>query len=211
MRLFQLAGFVLAGWAACVLPWLAGCSVPRLSSLRLERCLPAGTSPQLTRSRSLPRSPVPARLSLRASLSRRRPWKVVPFPQVELQSRWVAYVLSGAAALPPRADMEAHAAAFYASLAAAGTAQRYTHRMAGSLQWDYSRWLAQQCGEAEAEAVAGSLAWREQLYSACGNSRKLNAASYRDAPLVGADEALAAAAEEAARVRQRLAAAVATA
>lgn len=132
---------------------------------------------------------------------------MVPFPQVELQSRWVARVLSGAATLPSRAAMEADVTAFYASLAAAGTAQRYTHRMAGSLQWDYGRWLAQQCGEAELAAVEGSLAWREALYSACGNSRKLNAASYRDAPLLGADEAQAAAAEEAAQVRQRLAAA----
>lgn len=29
------------------------------------------------------------------------PWKVLPFPQMELQSKWVARVLSGRAALPP--------------------------------------------------------------------------------------------------------------
>ena len=30
------------------------------------------------------------------------PWKVVPFPQFELQARWIARVLAGAALLPPR-------------------------------------------------------------------------------------------------------------
>lgn len=30
------------------------------------------------------------------------PWKVVPFPQFELQARWIARVLAGAAQLPPR-------------------------------------------------------------------------------------------------------------
>lgn len=59
------------------------------------------------------------------------PWKVVPFPQFELQGRWIARVLSSAARLPSRREMEAHCAAFYASLAAEGVPPRYTHRMSG--------------------------------------------------------------------------------
>ena len=35
------------------------------------------------------------------------PWKIIPFPQFELQSKWVARVLSGRVRLPSRAEMEA--------------------------------------------------------------------------------------------------------
>jgi len=48
----------------------------------------------------------------------------VPFPQVELQGRWLARVLSGAARLPTRAAMEAAVAAHAARLAAAGVPVR---------------------------------------------------------------------------------------
>lgn len=124
--------------------------------------------------------------------------QVVPFPQFELQSRWIARVLSGAAQLPPRADMEAHTRAFHDSLAAAGVPQRYTHRMSGGVQWDYNRWLAGQCGE----GMPGAM-WREALYNACGQSRKLHGSAYRDVPLPGAAEAEAEARAEAAAVRQQ--------
>lgn len=124
---------------------------------------------------------------------------------MELQARWVAAVLAGAAALPPHHEMEAAAAAFYASLDAAGTPVRYTHRMSGGVQWQYARFLAAQCGEPAPPA------WREAMYNACGQSRKLNGERYRDEPLPGAAEAEAEARAEAARVRQADAAAVATA
>jgi hypothetical protein len=175
------------------------------------------------------------------------PWKVVPFPQFELQARWIARVLAGTAQLPPREvsfqgsvgsgdastvaqwwrklaaatslqpsraapawlpapprpawpvlqEMEAHTAAFYAELEAAGIAVRYTHRQSGAVQWQYNAWLQQQCGEAPGPA------WRKALYAAGGMSRKLNAERYRDMPLPGAEAAEQAAREDAARVRQR--------
>ncbi len=133
--------------------------------------------------------------------------QVVPFPQFELQSRWIAQVLAGRAQLPSEQEMEAHTAQFYASLEAAGVPTRYTHRMSGALQWEYDRWLAQQCGDA---ALPG-FAWREALYNACGMSRKLHGAGYRDARLPAAAEAEAEAREEAAHLRQQQAAAVAAA
>eukprot|EP00959_Pyramimonas_sp_CCMP1952_P240876 5034129-Pyramimonas_sp.AAC.1 len=34
------------------------------------------------------------------------PWKIIPFPQFELQSKWVARVLSGRVTLPTQAEME---------------------------------------------------------------------------------------------------------
>ena len=97
--------------------------------------------------------------------------------------------------------MEAHAAAFYAEMEAAGIPVRYTHRQSGELQWQYNAWLQEQCGEASGPA------WREALYVAGGLSRKLNAERYRDMPLPGAEAAEQAAREDAARVRQRRAAA----
>ena len=93
--------------------------------------------------------------------------------------------------------MEAHTAAFYAELAAAGIPVRYTHRQSGAVQWQYNAWLQQQCGEAPGPA------WREALYVAGGLSRKLNAERDRDTPLPGAEAAEQAAREDAARVRQQ--------
>ena len=57
------------------------------------------------------------------------PWKVVPFPQFEAQARWVARALSGAAALPGRAEMASRAAAAEAADRGAGVADRHAHRM----------------------------------------------------------------------------------
>lgn len=122
---------------------------------------------------------------------------MVPFPQVEVQSRWIASVLAGTATLPSRQEMERETAEFYASLASEGVPPRYTHRQNGSLQWEYARWLAAQCGD----APLGT--WREEMYTACGLSRKLNAGRYRDVPLPDAEAAEAAARAEAQRVRQQ--------
>ena len=116
-------------------------------------------------------------------------------------------MLAGRVQLPSRQEMDAHTAAFYASLEAAGVPTRYTHRMSGALQWEYDRWLAQQCGDA---ALPG-FAWREALYNACGMSRKLHGAGYRDARLPAAAEAESEAREEAAQLRQQRAAAVSAA
>ncbi|KAI3437777.1 hypothetical protein D9Q98_000224 [Chlorella vulgaris] len=132
-------------------------------------------------------------------------WKVVPLPQFRLQSRWIAQVLAGAVELPSRQDMEQHIAEFYASLDASGTPQRYTHRQSDGVQWEYNRWLAEQCGD-EPEP-----AWRQELYKCGGLSRKENAGGYRDQPLPGAQEAQRAAQEEAAWVRKQRATAASTA
>ncbi|EFN57454.1 hypothetical protein CHLNCDRAFT_30388 [Chlorella variabilis] len=125
------------------------------------------------------------------------PWKVIPFPQFQLQSRWIAKVLAGAVQLPSRQEMEQHVADFYASLKATGVPVRYTHRQSDGMQWQYNAWLAEQCGDEPGAA------WREQMYKACGQSRKTNASKYRDASLPGAEEAEQAAREEACRARQR--------
>lgn len=138
------------------------------------------------------------------------PWKVVPFPQFELQSRWVARALSGRAApLPSEAAMRADAASFYRRLAESGVPDRWTH-MQGDLQWGYNEWLLEQSdgrpdrqsgrrrskGEEEettttAAAAAARAAkeeeeeyamkpWRAAMYSATGASKRAHPEDYRD-------------------------------
>lgn len=47
-------------------------------------------------------------------------------------------------------EMEAEVQRFYAKLEVQGIPQRYTHRQAGDLQWEYNDWLADACGPGEA-------------------------------------------------------------
>lgn len=56
--------------------------------------------------------------------------QIVPFPQFELQSKWIAAVLSNRIALPSKEEMLEDVEAFYSSLEASGTPKRYTHNMA---------------------------------------------------------------------------------
>eukprot|EP00793_Prasinoderma_coloniale_P001785 PRCOL_00003591-RA len=72
------------------------------------------------------------------------PWRVVPFPQFELQAKRIAAALSGRAPLPAGSEMAAHAAAEYARLDDAGVPQRHTH-MLGAAQFEYNDRLADAC------------------------------------------------------------------
>lgn len=60
------------------------------------------------------------------------------------QAKWVAQVLSGRAALPTRADMDADTAAFYGMLQRAGMPVRYTHCQARALP-AHLPWLVPLC------------------------------------------------------------------
>ncbi|KAK7309041.1 hypothetical protein RJT34_05463 [Clitoria ternatea] len=101
------------------------------------------------------------------------PWKVLPFPMFELQSKWIARILSSRVALPSKEDMAKNIEAFYSSLEASGTPKRYTHNM-GILQWDYNNWIADQCGFPYIEE------WRKQMYMAVSKNKRLRPESYRD-------------------------------
>lgn len=61
-------------------------------------------------------------------------WQVIPFPLCELQSKWIASLLSDRITLPSEEDMTEDVNTFYSSLQSLGTPKRYTHQMAGSLQ-----------------------------------------------------------------------------
>ncbi|KAK9103178.1 hypothetical protein Sjap_020432 [Stephania japonica] len=54
---------------------------------------------------------------------------VIPFPLLELQSKWVAGVLSGRIPLPSQEDMISSVCAFYAKLKDVGVPKHYTHHI----------------------------------------------------------------------------------
>ena len=56
-------------------------------------------------------------------------FQVVPFPMFELQSKWIAGVLSGRIPLPSKEDMMMEIKTLYSTLDAQGIAKRYTHQM----------------------------------------------------------------------------------
>ncbi|XP_058224162.1 flavin-containing monooxygenase FMO GS-OX-like 4 [Rhododendron vialii] len=101
------------------------------------------------------------------------PWKVAPFPICELQSKWIAGVLSGRVSLPSSDEMMADVEAFYRTLDASGIPKHYTHNI-GDSQFEYNDWLATECGCPPSEE------WRKQMYSETDKNRKVRPETYRD-------------------------------
>ncbi|CAH2048038.1 unnamed protein product [Thlaspi arvense] len=101
------------------------------------------------------------------------PWKVVPFPLFELQSKWIAGVLSGRITLPAKEDMMKDIESFYSTLEAQGIPKRYTHQM-GVAQFEYNDWLASQCG------CSGTEEWRKEMYLTTGVRKREYPETYRD-------------------------------
>ena len=52
------------------------------------------------------------------------PWKVVPFPEFEVQAKWIARVLSKRVSLPSKAAMQAEVQQFYKDLESDGVPAR---------------------------------------------------------------------------------------
>nr|QWJ73362.1 aliphatic glucosinolate S-oxygenase 5 [Isatis tinctoria] len=71
------------------------------------------------------------------------PWMTLQFFMFELQSKWVAAVLSGRVTLPSEDKMMEDVTAMYAKRDANGLPKRYTHRL-GASQVDYLNWIAEQ-------------------------------------------------------------------
>ncbi|KAL8166537.1 hypothetical protein V2J09_008036 [Rumex salicifolius] len=101
------------------------------------------------------------------------PWKVLPFPQFELQSKWIAGVLSGRLSLPSKEEMTEDVEAFYSRLDDAGVPKRYTHALGESV-FEYLDWLATQCGCAPMEE------WRKQMTFTSLKTRMDRFECYRD-------------------------------
>ncbi|CAN4097761.1 unnamed protein product [Withania somnifera] len=101
------------------------------------------------------------------------PWKVIPFFLCELQSKWIAGVLSGRISLPSKEDMNADIEAFYSSMTTSCIPKHYTHNM-DDYQFDYDDWLAVQCGCTPSEE------WRKQMYFISRKNKKTLPETYRD-------------------------------
>ncbi|KAL6280099.1 hypothetical protein ACE6H2_016980 [Prunus campanulata] len=101
------------------------------------------------------------------------PWKVVPFPEFELQSKWIAGLLSNRIALPSKEEMMEDIKAFYSLLEASGIPKRYTHNL-GDCQFEYNDWLAALCGCPVSEE------WRKKMYLEVSKNRHARPETYRD-------------------------------
>ncbi|KAK8968931.1 Flavin-containing monooxygenase FMO GS-OX-like 4 [Platanthera guangdongensis] len=92
--------------------------------------------------------------------------QVVPFPLCELQSKWVAGVLSGRIALPTPEKMLEDVDALYSEMEQA----RWPHIG----HFEYDDWLASQCGHPLVEE------WRKQMYKAASKNKVVRPDNYRD-------------------------------
>ncbi|PIN26670.1 Flavin-containing monooxygenase [Handroanthus impetiginosus] len=102
------------------------------------------------------------------------PWKVVPFPLIEIQCKWIAGILSGRIPLESKEEMTADIEAFNASLEATGVPKRYTHRMGEHQQFEYDDWLAAKSSSPPTEE------WRKQMYFVTGRRKRSTPETYRD-------------------------------
>ncbi|XAR70436.1 hypothetical protein NMG60_11027283 [Bertholletia excelsa] len=101
------------------------------------------------------------------------PWQIIPFPLFELQSKWVAGVLSNRIKLPSSEEMMEDVKAFYKKLEESGMPKRYTHQ-AGDYQFEYTDWLAAQCKYPPYEE------WRKQMFIANRKNKRERPETYRD-------------------------------
>ncbi|XP_062026117.1 flavin-containing monooxygenase FMO GS-OX-like 4 isoform X1 [Rosa rugosa] len=101
------------------------------------------------------------------------PWKVATFFMFELQSKWIAGVLSNRIALPSQEDMMEDVRAFYSLLEASDTPKRYTHNIADH-QFGYDDWVATECGCPISEE------WRKEMYFAAIENMLTKPETYRD-------------------------------
>ncbi|XP_039170059.1 flavin-containing monooxygenase FMO GS-OX-like 4 [Eucalyptus grandis] len=101
------------------------------------------------------------------------PWKAVPFPQFEHQSKWIAGVLSGRISLPSEEEMMEDVKDLYSELKALGIPKRYTHNLANS-QFEYNDWLAVQSGSQPSEE------WRKEMFLESTRKMQARPEVYRD-------------------------------
>ena len=103
------------------------------------------------------------------------PWKVAPFPLMEMQSHLVARVLSGAARLPSQVEMEKHADDFEARLVPRGMVKRrHAHALSVDEQFAYLDRLALLAG------LPSHPPWRKAMFESARLAKKLSPGSYRD-------------------------------
>ena len=106
------------------------------------------------------------------------PWKVVPFPQMQLQAALYARILDGTVHVPEEEDMRAEVAHRAARREEAGRPVRHAH-MQGDEMWAYNARLA---GLAGLPAWGGEDrgGWRGDMYRATGSNKRGHPETYRD-------------------------------
>lgn len=85
------------------------------------------------------------------------PYRTITFLLSELQSRWVAKILSGKILLPSEEEMTSSVHEYYHRIEAAGWPKRHTHRLQLE-KFDYENWLAGELGLTPLEK------WRQNMY-----------------------------------------------
>jgi hypothetical protein len=110
------------------------------------------------------------------------PWKVVPFPMFELQSEWIARMLSGVVPMPTREECARGAAELDAKLEPHGEIPRRHAHMFGDAQFAYNDRIASLAG------VEVHASWRARMYKATGQNKRAHPEKYRDANMPDAAE-----------------------
>jgi cation diffusion facilitator CzcD-associated flavoprotein CzcO len=108
------------------------------------------------------------------------PFQVVPFPQMEIQARVFAHLLSGRIVLPRPAMLLQEHARKVAALQAAGVARRHYFRH-GAQQFAYYDALARRVGSPPLPP------WFQPLYEATSAAKRADPDGYRDAVLPAGD------------------------
>ncbi|KAL9246813.1 hypothetical protein vseg_020304 [Gypsophila vaccaria] len=91
----------------------------------------------------------------------------------ELQSKWIAGVLSERVSLPSEEEMMQDIEAFYLKLEARNVPKRHTHKL-NDFQFELEDWLAKECGCPPVEE------WRKSLFHECFISLTTRPDTYRD-------------------------------
>lgn len=102
------------------------------------------------------------------------PWKVVPFPQFELQSIWISRMLSGAVPMPSREEALCGAADLEVTLEPKGDVPRRHAHLLGDAQFEYNDRIAKLAG------VDPLGSWRQSMYKKTGLNKRLHPELYRD-------------------------------
>ncbi|KAL2892473.1 Flavin-containing monooxygenase FMO GS-OX-like 1 [Bienertia sinuspersici] len=101
------------------------------------------------------------------------PQKVIIFEMMELQSKWIARVLSRKVALPPEEEMTADVQEYYQQMTLLKRPKHLTHYLINFEE--YLDWLALQAG-------TSSLDWRKEMYKETVECVENGEDGYRDNP-----------------------------
>ena len=105
-------------------------------------------------------------------------WKVVPFPQFELQAKWIAKLLSGELKLPPTKEMMKHVENFENDRESQNIPKRHWHCL-GAEQFAYNDRIAEYAKETKLKE------WRREMYEKTGINKRTNPEKYRDEHIDG--------------------------